>query len=62
MVYIVMGEFYTVNCKFVNGSCGGGGGVCGHILRKWGEWRGGVYVIAVFPSLFDKTEGHGGAI
>jgi hypothetical protein len=54
VVYIVMGEFYIMNCKW-------------HpwgrpIVRKWGEWRGGVYLIPVFPFLFNKTQSHRGTI
>ncbi len=54
VVYIVMGEFYIVNSKWLpEGE---------DIVRKWGEWRGSVYLVAIFPSLLDKTEGHRGAI
>jgi hypothetical protein len=30
--------------------------------KEVGEWRGGVYFVAVYPFLLDKTEGHRGAI
>jgi hypothetical protein len=52
--YIVKGEIYLLYCKWLpEGE---------DIVRNWGEWRGGVDLMAVFPSLLDKTEGHRGAI
>jgi hypothetical protein len=54
VVYIVMGEFYIMNCKWLQWGT--------YIVRKWGEWRGGVYLIPVFPFLFNKNPGHRRAI
>jgi hypothetical protein len=54
VVYIVMGEFYIMNCKWLPWGRS--------IVRKWGEWRGGVYLIPIFLFLFNKTQGHRGAI
>jgi hypothetical protein len=54
VVYIVMGEFYIMNCKWLPWGRS--------IVRKWGEWRGGVYLMPVFHFLFNKTQGQEGAI
>jgi hypothetical protein len=41
VVYLVIGEFHIMNCKWL---------LWGRsIVRKWEEWRGGVYLMPVFP-------------
>jgi hypothetical protein len=54
VVYIVMGEFYIMNCKWLPWGRS--------IVRKWWESWGGVYLMPVFPFLFNKTQGQEGAI
>ncbi len=48
VVYIVMGGFYIMICKWLPWERS--------IVRKWGEWRGGDYLIPIFPFLFNKTK------
>jgi hypothetical protein len=54
VVYVVMGEFYIMICKWLP--------LGRSNVRKRGELRDGVYLMPVIPFLFNKTQGHRGAI